>query len=194
MTDEFEQVILVDEADTVLGEGDKWQIHRDGLLHRAFSIFVFNVRGECLIQQRAAGKYHSAGKWANSCCGHPRPGEATSSAAARRLEEEVGLRVDLTFGFKSRYIAHLDNHMTENEIPYLYFGWTQDKAALNPDEVQAVRWRSLERLADEVRAAPDDYAAWLKHYLNAHPADLSAWRDKILGVRLSEVAMPWRGT
>ncbi|MEQ9505164.1 MAG: isopentenyl-diphosphate Delta-isomerase [Hyphomonas sp.] len=194
MTDEFEQVILVDEADAALGEGDKWQIHRDGLLHRAFSIFVFNARGECLIQQRAAGKYHSAGLWANSCCGHPRPGETTSSAAARRLEEEVGLRVDLTFGFKSRYVAHLDNNMTENEIPYLYFGWTQDKAVLNPDEVQAVRWRSLERLAEDVVAAPEAHAAWLKHYLTAHTEDLAAWRDRALGARISEDSLPWRGT
>jgi isopentenyl-diphosphate delta-isomerase len=179
VTDEFEQVILVDEADEALRDGDKWQIHQDGLLHRAFSIFVFNAAGECLIQQRANGKYHSAGKWANSCCGHPRPGEATSVAAARRLEEEVGLRVPLTFGFKSRYVAYLDNDMIENEIPHLYFGRTDASPALNPEEVQAVKWVSLETLAEDVAARPDAYAAWLRHYITAHPAELAAWRDNI---------------
>mgnify|MGYP006205796221 CR=1 FL=1 len=82
VSDEFEQVILVDEADEALRNGDKWRIHQDGLLHRAFSIFVFNADGDCLIQQRAAGKYHSAGKWANACCGHPRPGEPTGAQPA----------------------------------------------------------------------------------------------------------------
>jgi isopentenyl-diphosphate delta-isomerase len=178
-SDEFEQVILVDEADRALRDGDKWKIHQDGLLHRAFSIFVFNGAGECLIQQRAAGKYHSAGKWANSCCGHPRPGEATGAAAERRLEEEVGVRVPLTFGFKSRYVAYLDNDMIENEIPHLYFGRTADAPVLNPEEVQAVRWVSLETLAEEVAAQPDAFAAWLRHYITAHPAELAAWRDKI---------------
>jgi isopentenyl-diphosphate Delta-isomerase len=178
LSDEFEQVIVVDEADQPLSDGDKWRIHQSGLLHRAFSIFVFNSAGECLIQQRAAGKYHSAGKWANSCCGHPRPGEATEVAARRRLEEEVGLSTDLTFGFKSRYVAYLDNDMIENEIPYLYFGSTDAAPRLNPGEVQAVRWVTLEALAEDLSAAPDDFAAWLVHYVTAHPGELAAWRDQ----------------
>lgn len=183
MSDEFEQVILVDEADEALSDGDKWRIHQDGLLHRAFSIFVFNADGECLIQQRAAGKYHSAGKWANTCCGHPRPGEPTGAAAERRLQEETGLRLKLTFGFKSRYIAYLDNEMIENEIPHLYFGRTSAQPMLNPEEVQAVRWVSLERLAEEVSQSPEQYAAWLRHYVEAHPAELAAWRDRLSGVQ-----------
>lgn len=182
MTDEFEQLIVVDEADQPLRDGGKWRIHQDGLLHRAFSIFVFNPAGECLIQQRAAGKYHSAGKWANSCCGHPRPGEATEAAAARRLEEEVGLRVALTFGFKSRYVAYLDNDMIENEIPHLYFGLTDAAPRLNPDEVQAARWVTLDALARDVSASPDAYAAWLCHYVKAHQAELETWRDRLTGL------------
>ncbi len=182
MSDEFEQVILVDEADEALEGGDKWRIHQDGLLHRAFSIFVFNEAGECLIQQRAAGKYHSAGKWANACCGHPRPGETTGSAAMRRLEEEVGLRLPLSFGFKSRYVAYLDNDMIENEIPHLYFGRASAQPVLNPDEVQAVRWVSLETLVEEVSETPEQYAAWLRHYVEAHAAELAAWRDQIVRV------------
>lgn len=179
MSDEFEQVVLVDEADERLRDGDKWRIHKDGLLHRAFSIFVFNPQGECLIQQRAAEKYHSAGKWANSCCGHPRPGEPVAKAAARRLQEEVGLQVVLTFGFKSRYIAYLDNEMIENEIPHLYFGRTQAAPAPNPEEVQSIRWMTLSDLAADVRASPDQYAAWLHHYIDAHAEELAIWRDRV---------------
>ena len=140
---------------------------------------MFNDAGDCLIQQRAAGKYHSAGKWANSCCGHPRPGETTAIAAARRLEEEVGLKVPLTFGFKSRYVAYLDNDMVENEIPHLYFGRTGAAPVLNPDEVQAVRWVSLEALAAGIVAAPDQYAASLRHYVENHAVELGLWRDRV---------------
>ncbi len=179
MTDEFEQVILVDEADRPLRDGDKWRIHQDGLLHRAFSVFVFNPAGKCLIQQRARGKYHSAGKWANSCCGHPRPGEATLAAAERRLEEEVGLRLPLTFGFKSRYVAHLDNDMIENEIPYLYFARSAAVPKPNPAEVQAVRWIGLEELRDEIAATPEAFSVWLRHYFNAHMPELVAWRARV---------------
>jgi isopentenyl-diphosphate delta-isomerase len=179
VTDEFEPVILVDEADRPLRDGGKWQIHKDGLLHRAFSVFVFNDAGECLIQQRANGKYHSAGKWANSCCGHPRPGEGTIEAAERRLEEETGLRLKLTFGFKSRYVAYLDNDMIENEIPYLCFGKARGRLNPDPKEVQAVRWVGLEQLHDEIAATPDSFTAWLRHYFASHLPELKAWRDRL---------------
>ncbi len=179
MNDEFEQVILVDESDAELDDGDKWRIHQEGLLHRAFSIFVFNPMGEALIQRRAAGKYHSAGKWANSCCGHPRPGEPTLSAAERRLTEEVGLVLPLNFGFKSRYIAYLDNQMIENEIPYLYFGRTDARPVPNPGEVSELRWVTLDALAREIADDPAAHAAWLRHYLEAHGEDLARWRDKV---------------
>ncbi len=179
MNDEFEQVILVDEHDAALQDGDKWRIHQEGLLHRAFSIFVFNPVGECLIQKRAAGKYHSAGKWANSCCGHPRPGEDTLSAAERRLTEEVGLALPLTFGFKSRYIAYLDNEMIENEIPHLYFGRADQPPVPNPDEVSELRWVSLDALARQIADDPGAHAAWLRHYVDAHAAEIARWRDTV---------------
>lgn len=178
MNDQHEQVILVDEADRAVQPGDKWSIHRQGLLHRAFSIFIFNNQGDCLIQKRAAGKYHSAGKWANSCCGHPRPGEATGKAARRRLEEETGLRVPLIFGFKARYVARLDNQMIENEIPHLYFGRSETAPAPNPDEIEAIDWISLDRLEADIRQRPDRYAAWLCHYVQNHGGALHAWRDR----------------
>ncbi|MFN4024814.1 MAG: isopentenyl-diphosphate Delta-isomerase [Hyphomonas sp.] len=178
MNDQHEQVILVDEADRAVQPGDKWNIHRQGLLHRAFSIFIFNSHGDCLIQKRAAGKYHSAGKWANSCCGHPRPGEATGKAARRRLEEETGLRVPLYFGFKARYVARLDNEMIENEIPHLYFGRSETEPSPNPDEIEAIDWISLTRLEADIRQRPDRYAAWLCHYVQHHGDALHAWRDR----------------
>ncbi|MFN7056781.1 isopentenyl-diphosphate Delta-isomerase [Hyphomonas sp.] len=179
MDDQFEQVILVDEADRMVTPGDKWQIHQEGRLHRAFSVFIFDAEDRCLIQRRAAGKYHSAGKWANSCCGHPRPGEPTGEAAERRLVEEIGLRVPLTFGFKSRYVAYLDNEMIENEIPHIYFGRTSDVPVLNPDEVSDIAWISLEALRQSVRESPEAYAAWLVHYIKEHADALATWRARV---------------
>jgi isopentenyl-diphosphate delta-isomerase len=179
LDDQFEQVILVDEADRMVTPGDKWRIHQEGRLHRAFSVFVFDPAGRCLIQRRASGKYHSAGKWANSCCGHPRPGEPTGEAAERRLGEEIGLHIPLTFGFKSRYVAYLDNEMIENEIPHLYFGRTSDKPVLNPDEVSDIAWIGLEELERSVEETPEAYAAWLVHYMSEHADALRAWRDRV---------------
>ena len=117
-----EKLILVDERNRATGSGGKAAIHRAGLLHRAFSIFVVDERGRILLQQRNPQKYHSGGLWANSCCGHPRPGERTVVAARRRLNEELGVTSDLSFGFFSRYRTELDNGMHENEFVYVYFG------------------------------------------------------------------------
>lgn len=178
MNDQAEQVILVDEADRAFSPGPKLHTHEQGLLHRAFSVFVFNGAGECLIQKRAAGKYHSAGKWANSCCGHPRPGEPTGKAAARRLTEETGLKVPLVYGFKSRYIARLDNQMIENEIPHLFFGRSAGKPAPNAEEIEEIDWVTLEDLERDTRSRPDRYAVWLCHYLDKHASALRLWRDR----------------
>jgi 8-oxo-dGTP pyrophosphatase MutT (NUDIX family) len=106
-------------------------------------------------------------------------GETPEQSMYRELEEEVGLRLKLTFGFKSRYVAYLDNDMIENEIPHLYFGRTASAPVLNPDEVQAVRWVSLEALAKDIAGAPEQYAAWLRHYVEAHLAELAEWRDRM---------------
>ncbi len=179
MHDQFEPLILVDEDDRAIETGAKWEAHQSGRLHRAFSVFVFNASGECLIQRRAAGKYHSAGKWANTCCGHPRPGEATRAAAERRLREETGLSLPLVFGFKSRYRAELDNAMIENEIPHLFFGRAEGKLAPDPGEIAETRWVSLEALGRAVAEQPQAHAVWLRHYIEAHGDALSTWRDRM---------------
>ncbi len=180
MQDHLERVILVDEDDKVLIDGPKLGTHEDGLLHRAFSVFVFNSVGELLIQQRAQCKYHSAGKWANSCCGHPRPDEDTLVAAERRLAEEIGLYVPLQYGFKSRYTAMLDNQMIENEIPYLYFGVSDALPVLNPDEVQDFAYVGLEELGHKIADNPDSFSAWLIHYMDSHAKRLRSHRDGML--------------
>ncbi len=117
-----ERLILVDEKNRAVGVAGKTSVHRAGLLHRAFSIFIVDDKGRILLQRRAREKYHSGGLLANSCCGHPRPGETTQAAARRRLTEELGIGAPLTFGFFSRYRADLDGGMQENEFVYVYFG------------------------------------------------------------------------
>src|SRR5215217_1906650 len=144
-----ETLILVDESNRAVGTARKTAVHRAGLLHRAFSIFIIDERGRIVLQQRSRQKYHSAGLWANSCCGHPRPGERTLAAARRRLREELGASADLQFGFRARYRTELPNGLIENEIVYVYFGSapeSSDAIALNPDEVSAVGWMTLPKL------------------------------------------------
>src|SRR5688500_12367402 len=98
-----EHLILIDERNHAIGRAEKWDVHARGLLHRAFSIFLVDDAGRVLLQQRSRQKYHSAGLWANSCCGHPRPGERTHAAAKRRLHEELGATTALRYGFRARY-------------------------------------------------------------------------------------------
>jgi isopentenyl-diphosphate Delta-isomerase len=161
-------LILVNEANRAIGTGGKLAVHEKGLLHRAFSIFLFDEQGRVLLQRRALGKYHSGGLWANTCCGHPRVGERTIVAAGRRLGEEIGMRAALTFGFRARYQTSLDHGLTENELVYVYVGRAEGPMALNPDEVSEIRLMSLPDLIADTAAYPDDYAYWLRHYLLRH--------------------------
>src|SRR6056297_2507641 len=126
MVDAHEQVILVDERNQPTGVNWKIDAHERGLLHRAFSIFLFSNDGRTLVQKRALTKYHSGGEWANTCCGHPRPDEPISEAARRRLTEELGIDADLTEAFHVRYRASLANEMTENEYVHVFVGISSD--------------------------------------------------------------------
>lgn len=175
----LEPLILVDENDTEIAEGAKFETHRSGALHRAFSVFLFNGAGEILLQQRAPVKYHSRGKWANTCCGHPRPGEDLAAAARRRLGEELGLDCELHYGFPARYRAELDNGMIENEIAHLFFGRAVGQARPDCAEVSATRFVPLGTIARDIDAGTDDYAAWLIHYVTHHCGEISRWRDRL---------------
>lgn len=157
-----EEVILVDEYDNAVGIAGKLAAHRDGQLHRAFSIFVFDARGYLLLQQRAAGKYHSAGLWSNTCCSHPRPGEATAAATQRRLQEEMGIRCRLTEAFSFVYRADLGNGMTEHEFDHVLFGRYDGAPRPNPEEVDAWKWMAPDDLRRDLDVRPGRYSFWLR--------------------------------
>jgi isopentenyl-diphosphate Delta-isomerase len=157
-----EQVILVDQNDVALGSMFKQLAHTEGKLHRAFSVFIFNRNGELLLQQRALNKYHSAGKWTNTCCSHPRPGEETLEAAHRRLKEEMGMECILRPAFCFQYHAFLDNGLIEHEYDHVYFGSTDFVPVPNPDEVANFEYINLLTLEKELANTPEKYTAWLK--------------------------------
>lgn len=158
----MEEVVLVDEKDNELGLMEKMEAHQKGLLHRAFSVFVFNSNGELLLQKRAASKYHSGGLWTNTCCSHPRKGETALVAANRRLKEEMGMGCKLEKAFHFIYKSALDNELTEHELDHVFVGFTDDKPVLNSDEAEDFKYISLERLTQEIKTNPDNYTIWLK--------------------------------
>lgn len=178
-----EQLILVNEANRAVGCEEKWAVHATGLLHRAFSIFLVDDSGRLLLQRRAGGKYHSAGLWANSCCGHPRPGERTLAAARRRLGEELGATVSLRPAFRARYRTELENGLVENELVYVFFGRALPRLEPNPAEVSAVEWVGLDELLADLTRRPARYAYWLLHYLRAHEPALRRGITETLGGR-----------
>ena len=165
-------LLLVDERNRAIGRAEKWAVHKRALLHRAFSIFLVYPDGRMLLQKRSRAKYHSAGLWANSCCGHPSPGERTVQAARRRLREELGANAVLRFGFRARYCTELPNGLTENEIVYVYFGAAPVALALNSAEVAATALMSLPKLRADIARRPARYAYWLRYYLKIHYAEI----------------------
>jgi isopentenyl-diphosphate delta-isomerase type 1 len=163
-----EQVILVDLNDVVQGTAEKMQAHREGLCHRAFSVFVYRYQAEfeVLLQKRAFEKYHSGGLWTNTCCSHPRPGEGIKEAAERRLFEEMGLNIHLSSIGRFHYIAHLDNHLVENEVDHVFVGeWVPQMIHPNPQEVQDFRWITLKQLKEEIGSLPKNFTPWLREAL-----------------------------
>lgn len=155
-------VVLVDEDDRELGAMGKLEAHRTGALHRAFSVFIFNNAGEVLLQQRARGKYHSAGLWANSCCGHPLPGERVSDAAVRRVREELGYPVAVEARFAFRYRTTFANGLVENELDHVLFATSDTDPKPDATEVEAVRWLQPAALTDEMALQPAQFTVWLR--------------------------------
>jgi len=174
-----EQLILVDERNRAVGTGGKDAVHRKGQLHRAFSIFLADAQGQIVLQQRSLQKYHSGGLWANTCCGHPRPGERTISAACRRLNEELGVTATLSFGFFSRYRADLDHGMQENEYVYVLFGRLAGEPHPDPAEVAAVQSLSLDEIKRRIDKSPQSFTYWLRHYFGNHLADIARNVNKV---------------
>ncbi|GAB1447759.1 MAG: isopentenyl-diphosphate Delta-isomerase [Bacteroidetes bacterium] len=166
-----EEVILVDEQDNEIGLMEKIEAHEKALLHRAFSVFVFNEKGELMLQQRALNKYHSGGLWTNTCCSHPRKGETVAEAAIRRLQEEMGFVCELELKHKFIYKAPFTNGLTEHELDYIFTGQFEGTPVLNPDEVESYRWISLSNLEKEIELEPEKFTIWfriiLAHYLHA---------------------------
>lgn len=157
-----EQVILVNEKDEPIGLMGKMEAHEKGLLHRAFSVFIFNSKQEVLLQQRAACKYHSPNLWTNTCCSHPRAGETNQQAGERRLQEEMGLQVPLREVFSFIYKAPFDNGLTEHEYDHVLIGYSEAQPQINPEEVASWKWLSLEAIKEDILQAPERYTAWFK--------------------------------
>ena len=141
---------------------EKMRAHAEGRLHRAFSIFLFNSENELLIHQRAHDKYHSSGLWTNTCCSHPRPGESLEASTKRRLEEEMGMDAALEYQFQFTYRANLDQGLVEHELDHVYFGFTDSKPTINPQEVQDWRYVALADLELEMTHYPERYTEWFK--------------------------------
>ncbi|MDQ3917834.1 MAG: isopentenyl-diphosphate Delta-isomerase [Acidobacteriota bacterium] len=158
----MELLILVDENGDEVGVGEKLQVHREGRLHRAFSIFVFHPDGRLMLQRRAKSKYHSGGLWSNTCCGHPRPGEGTLEAAHRRLRDEMNFDCELRYLSNFTYRAELDNQLVEWEFDNVFVGTYDQDPRPNAAEAEGWRWIDVEELKAMIRQAPGDFTYWLR--------------------------------
>ena len=157
-----EKVVLVNEKDEKIGLMPKMEAHEKALLHRAFSVFVFNDKNELMIQQRALHKYHSPGLWTNTCCSHQRDGESNIDAGKRRLQEEMGFSTDLKETISFIYKAPFDNGLTEHEYDHMLLGKYNGEPNINPDEVAAWKWMSMEAVEKDMKDNPAIYTAWFK--------------------------------
>jgi len=157
---EITNVILVDEQDNPIGVHEKLDAHKQGLLHRAFSIFIFNSKGEMLLQQRAINKYHCGGLWTNACCSHPVPGEQTDLAAIRRIKEELGFMVPVQKIFDFVYTASFSNGLTEYEFDHVFVGEYDGVIQYNPEEVMDISYKPLADISDLLQINPKQFTPW----------------------------------
>lgn len=157
-----EQVILVDENDNQIGLMPKLEAHEKAVLHRAFSVFVFNKNNELMLQQRALHKYHSPGLWTNTCCSHQRNGESNLQAGKRRLEEEMGFVTELKETTSFIYKAPFDNGLTEHELDHIMVGYYENEPIINKEEVEDWKWMPLETVKTDIELNPELYTAWFK--------------------------------
>lgn len=163
-----EEVILVDKSNRKIGTEEKLKAHKEGKLHRAFSIFIFNSKEELLLQKRARTKYHSKGLWSNTCCGHPMPKETLGKAAQRRLKEEMGFDCKLKKIFSFIYKKKFRNGLIEHEFDNVFVGKFDGKSKPNPREVVNYKWISIDKLKKDIKKHPEKYTYWLKKALKKY--------------------------
>ena len=163
-----EQVVVVSENDEILGLMEKMEAHENGILHRAFSVFLFNDKGEMLLQKRASGKYHSPNQWTNAVCSHPKIDETYLEGAQRRLNEELGITADLIEKFSFIYKADVGQNLWEHELDHVFTGNYEGNFALNEEEVSEVRYISMQQLDEEMNANPEKFTEWFKIILKEY--------------------------
>ncbi len=159
------QIILVDEKDNQIGVEEKLKAHLEGKFHRAFSVFVFNSKGELMLQKRAQTKYHSGGLWSNTCCSHPRPDKDITEEAKTRLKEEMGIDCELKEAFSTSYNVKVDSQtgkLMEHEFDHIFIGLSDDSPELNPEEAEDWKWINPNELKKDIEENPEKYTPWFK--------------------------------
>lgn len=167
-TKDLKYVILVDQNDQELGLMEKIEAHEKALLHRAFSVFIYNQQGQLMLQQRALTKYHTPGLWTNTCCSHQMPGETNIQAGQRRLQEEMGFTTTLKETISFIYKAPFDNGLTEHEYDYILIGHFDGEPQINPEEVNDWKWMDLEAIKKDIHENPQTYTEWFKIIFKKH--------------------------
>lgn len=164
-----EDIILVDENDNQIGVGEKLTVHQQGILHRAFSVLIFDQNNRLLLQKRAATKYHSPNLWSNACCSHPRPGEKTLNAAHRRLKEEFGFDCELKEAGQLTYRAQLGNDLIEHEYLHIFRGAWSGEPKPNANEIGEYKWVAYDQLLDDIQHHPENYTEWFRLIIQNRP-------------------------
>ena len=170
-----QEVILVTENDEVIGAIDKMKAHTDGLLHRAFSVFIFDKKGRILLQQRSINKYQGAHLWSNACCSHPYPNENVEEAASRRLQEEMGFTTTLLKLFEFMYRAEVENNLVEHEYDHVFVGSHEGPVYINKNEVSDYCYEDMDRIKWAIKEQPEKFTAWFKL---AFPSIETWWLQK----------------
>jgi len=170
-----QHVVLVTEADETTGTMEKLEVHQQGLLHRAFSVFIFDSKGRMLLQQRAADKYHGAGLWSNTCCSHPYPGEKVDKAAHRRLQEEMGFDTDLQKVFEFMYKAPVENDLIEHEYDHVFVGEYNGKINFNKKEVADCCYEDMDNIKWALEKQPLKFTKW---FHIAFPRVEAWWQER----------------
>ena len=170
-----EEIAIVDFDDNIIGYDEKMKVHKEGTLHRAFSVLIFNDKNEMLLQRRALEKYHSPGEWTNACCSHEREGETIKQAAIRRVKEELGIECpELYEKFVFHYKCKFSNELYENEIDHVFVGIYNDEVTnFNREEVCDTKWISYNELIKWINEKPEEFTFWFKNIIKKIPANFN---------------------